>query len=78
MPKLEYFPDDDVVYITCAAGAEYRHRDLQPNVTVEFAEDGTLLGLEILRATETLLALVQPLLDAHDPDAAVGTDPRRT
>ena len=78
MPTLEYFPDDDVVYIPCAAGAAYRHRDLQPNVTVACAEDGTLLGLEILRATETLLALVPPLLDAPDPDAALGTDPRRT
>ena len=77
MPKLEYFPEDDVVYVSFAAGAEYSHRELHPNVTVEFAEDGTLLGLEILRATDTLLALVQPLLDAPDPDAVVGTDPRR-
>ncbi|HEY5865189.1 MAG TPA: DUF2283 domain-containing protein [Candidatus Tectomicrobia bacterium] len=71
MAELEYYPDEDVLYLHVAPGTEVASRELHPNITAEFGDGGTLLGIEILRATETLLALMQARLDAPDPDAAL-------
>ena len=69
MAKLEYYPDQDVLYLHYGEGKEVSSRSLAPHITAEFGTSGALLGIEILSATTVVRALVQPLLDAPDPDA---------
>src|SRR5262245_23625032 len=69
MADLEYYPEEDVLYLFFAPGPEVASRELHPNITAEFGSGGTLLGIEILKATATLVALLQPRLDAPDPEA---------
>jgi uncharacterized protein YuzE len=68
-PELNYYRDEDVLYLVYADGPEAASRVLAPHITAEYLADGTLRGIEILRAATVLQALLQPLLEAPEPEA---------
>ncbi|MEM9558579.1 MAG: DUF2283 domain-containing protein [Acidobacteriota bacterium] len=56
--RMSYFEEADVLHLTLATGPEASSVELSPNVTAEIGEDGTLIGLEILDASNFLRDLL--------------------
>lgn len=50
-PKMNYFPDQDIIHLTMADDDEVDSMELSPNITAELNADGELIGVEILRAS---------------------------
>ena len=53
-PHMVYFEKEDVVHLTISEGPEVRSVELSPNITVELNDQGQLIGIEILGASEFL------------------------
>ena len=53
-PHMVYFEKEDVVHLTISEGPEARSVELSPNITVELNDQGQLIGIEILGASEFL------------------------
>ncbi|MBI3665878.1 MAG: DUF2283 domain-containing protein [Acidobacteria bacterium] len=49
-----YDPEADVLYLPTQDGEIARSQELSPGVSVEFDDDGNLVGVEILRASKIL------------------------
>ena len=51
-PRMTYFPEEDVLHFIIADGPERGSVEISPNITAELNENGELIGIEILRASE--------------------------
>jgi uncharacterized protein YuzE len=52
--KLSYYPDTDSLYIDLRDEASVDSREIAPGVVLDFTEAGTLVGIDIDRASEVL------------------------
>ena len=50
-PKLNYFPDQDIIHLAISKENEAGSVEISPNITAELNQDGELIGVEILKAS---------------------------
>jgi uncharacterized protein YuzE len=50
-PKMNYFPEQDVIHLTITDEEEIESMELSPNITAELNANGELIGVEILKAS---------------------------
>ncbi|MFI3122585.1 MAG: DUF2283 domain-containing protein [Methylococcales bacterium] len=50
-PKMNYFPEQDVIHLTLTNDEEVESMELSPNITAELNANGELIGVEILKAS---------------------------
>jgi uncharacterized protein YuzE len=50
-PKMNYFPDQDVIHLAITDEEEMESMEISPNITAEFNANGELIGVEILKAS---------------------------
>ncbi|MGE0826139.1 MAG: DUF2283 domain-containing protein [Candidatus Binatia bacterium] len=60
-PLVNYDPVADVLYLVTHKGAEAEFKEVIPGVNVELDEDGQVIGVEILRASQILKDVLEPL-----------------
>ena len=53
-PKLNYFPEQDVIHLTISEENEVDSVEISPNITSELNQEGELIGVEILKASTFL------------------------
>ena len=53
-PQIQYFDNEDVLYIVLSDDEEASSYEISPNITVELNEHGEIIGVEILNATSFL------------------------
>jgi uncharacterized protein YuzE len=53
-PKMNYFPEQDVIHLTITDEEEIESMELSPNITAELNANGELIGVEILKASTFL------------------------
>jgi uncharacterized protein YuzE len=53
-PKMNYFPDQDIIHIAITDDEEFESLELSPNITAELNANGDLIGVEILKASTFL------------------------
>ena len=58
--KVSYDEEADVLYLA-REGEEGMMKEVYPGVNLEFDRDGQLLGIEILKASEVLRDVADPL-----------------
>jgi uncharacterized protein YuzE len=63
---VRYDASSDVLYIATRKGAEEEFIEVAPGVNVELDAKGNVLGVEILRATDTLKDFLKSLGKRHD------------
>jgi len=54
MSNMNYFEQDDIIYIKVKDGDEVNSVEISPNVTAELDEQNELIGVEILNASKYL------------------------
>lgn len=50
-PKLNYFPEQDIIHLTITEETEADSVEISPNITAELNQEGELIGVEILKAS---------------------------
>jgi uncharacterized protein YuzE len=50
-PKMNYFPEQDVIHLTITDEEEMESMEISPNITAELNANGELIGVEILKAS---------------------------
>ena len=50
-PKLNYFPEQDIIHLTITEETEADSVEISPNITAELNQKGELIGVEILKAS---------------------------
>jgi uncharacterized protein YuzE len=50
--QLEYFKDDDVLWVNIKKGVEYESVEIAPNITVELGKNNDIIGIEILNVSK--------------------------
>lgn len=50
-PKMNYFKEEDILYLIISDEEEAGSVELSPNITAELNEKGELIGIEILQAS---------------------------
>ena len=50
-PKMNYFPDQDVIHLLITDEEEMESVEISPNITAELNAKGELIGVEILKAS---------------------------
>ena len=50
-PKMNYFPEEDVLHLVITNEQEVGSIEFSPNITAELNEQGELIGIEILEAS---------------------------
>jgi uncharacterized protein YuzE len=50
-PKLNYFPEQDIIHLVITEETETDSVEISPNITAELNQDGELIGVEILKAS---------------------------
>jgi uncharacterized protein YuzE len=50
-PKMNYFPDQDIIHIVITNEEEFESLELSPNITAELNANGNFIGVEILKAS---------------------------
>ena len=53
-PKLNYFPEQDIIHLAISSENEADSVEISPNITAELNKDGELIGVEILKASTFL------------------------
>ena len=53
-PKMTYFKKDDVIHIILSDENESGSVEISPNITAELNNNGEIIGIEILNASEFL------------------------
>ncbi len=75
-PKMNYFPDQDIIHIAITDEEEFESLEISPNITAELNANGDLIGVEILKASiflrDSILETTQAKLLQlqHDRNAA--------
>jgi uncharacterized protein YuzE len=62
--KVRYDAKTDVLYLVCDDGEICRSIEVSPGITIEFGDAGSILGIEILRASKVLTEKVIASLHA--------------
>jgi uncharacterized protein YuzE len=62
--KVRYDVKADVLYLVCDEGEIAQSIEVSPSITAEFSDVGSILGIEILRASKVLTAKVIASLHA--------------
>jgi uncharacterized protein YuzE len=52
--KVRYDAKTDVLYLVCDEGEIGRSIEVSPGITIEFGDAGSILGVQILRASKVL------------------------
>lgn len=52
--RISYFPETDTLYISFSETPSVDSDEIAPDVVVDFAEDGRIVGIEIDHASKTL------------------------
>jgi uncharacterized protein YuzE len=60
-PKVNYDPKSDVIYIVAKKGKEEEFVEIAPGISVELDENGKVIGIEILNASNFLKPIAKPL-----------------
>jgi uncharacterized protein YuzE len=50
-PKLNYFPEQDIIHLAITEEIETDSVEISPNITAELNKEGELIGVEILKAS---------------------------
>jgi uncharacterized protein YuzE len=50
-PKMNYFPEQDVIHLAITDEEEMESMEISPNITAELNANGELIGVEILKAS---------------------------
>ncbi len=53
-PKLNYFPEQDIIHLSISEENEADSVEISPNITAELNQEGELIGVEILKASTFL------------------------
>ncbi|MCX7099610.1 MAG: DUF2283 domain-containing protein [Methylococcales bacterium] len=53
-PKINYFPEQDIIHLTITDEEETESMELSPNITAELNANGELIGVEIVKASTFL------------------------
>ncbi len=53
-PKLNYFPEQDIIHLAISEEDEANSVEISPNITAELNQEGELIGVEILTASTFL------------------------
>lgn len=72
-PKMNYFPEQDVIHIALTDEEEIESMEISPNITAELNAHGELIGVEIVKASiflrdfilESTQAKLMQLQQAH-------------
>lgn len=51
-PKLSYFDREDVLHLVISEGREANSIEVSPDITAELNDQGELIGIEILNASQ--------------------------
>ena len=62
---IRYFEDDDVIHLILSDEDEAGSFDISPNITAELNEQGNLIGIEILRASEFIRDFIMESVQAR-------------
>jgi uncharacterized protein YuzE len=65
-PLVKYDASSDVLYIATRKGLDEEFTEIAPGVNVELDNKGNVLGVEILRASQTLKGFLESLGKRHD------------
>jgi len=60
-PKINYDPKTDVLYIVARKGKEEEFVEIAPGLNAELDENGRVIGIEILNASNVLKSVAKPL-----------------
>ena len=63
--QAQYDPKTDVLYLIYNEGAIERSHEVLPGITLEYDDQGKIVGLEILHASKILTNKVIASLHAH-------------
>lgn len=63
---IKYDASSDVLYMATRKGLEEEFTEIAPGVNVEMDSNGNVLGVEILRASQTLKGFLKSLGKRHD------------
>jgi uncharacterized protein YuzE len=58
---VNYDPSTDVLYFVTHKGVEAEFKEVIPGVNVELDEEGQVIGVEILGASQVLKNVLEPL-----------------
>lgn len=61
--KVYYDKDTDVLWFYIKSGAEEKHQEVAPGISIELSKNGELLGIEVLNASKILGAKLNPKSD---------------
>ena len=60
-PVVNYDPATDALYLVTHKGVEAEFKEIMPGVNVELDEEGQVIGVEILGASQVLKSVLEPL-----------------
>lgn len=60
-PIVHYDSSTDVLYLVTHKGVETEFKEIIPGVNVELDEEGQVIGVEILGASQVLKNVLEPL-----------------
>lgn len=60
-PIINYDLKSDVIYIVAKKGKEEEFIEIAPGINVELDENGQVIGIEILNASQVLKPIAKPL-----------------
>lgn len=60
-PLLNYDSKSDILYIAIKKGKEEEFVEIAPGINVELDENGKVIGIEILNASDFLKPVAKPL-----------------
>jgi len=60
-PVINYDLKSDVIYIVAKKGKEEEFVEIAPGINVELDENGQVIGIEILNASQVLKPIAKPL-----------------
>ena len=62
-PLVNYDSKSDVLYIITREGKEEEFVEIAPGINIELDEEGRVIGIEILNASEFLKSVAKPLYE---------------
>ena len=65
-PLVNYDPKSDVLYIVAREGEEEEFVEIAPGINMELDNEGRVIGIEILNASEFLKSIAKSLYE-HIP-----------
>ena len=70
MSNMDYFKDEDIIYIKISDKEEVNSYEISPNITAEIDENNEIIGIEIINASsflrDNILETIQAKLSLID------------